>query len=116
MNASQQHMLDAYRAAQLGTRTPPAPGEHDWQTVAELRDTVRADLRFRAVVEGRPARTYRRAAVARLATRLTTRLTTGLAAAARALRTAASTGPRTPVVVRNVAPAVACTPRTADCN
>jgi hypothetical protein len=112
MNASQQYMLDVYRAAQLGTRTPPAPGRHDWQAVAELRDTVRADLRFRAVVEGRPARTYRRAAVARLATRLTT----GLAAAARALRTAASAGPRTPAAVRNAAPAIACTPRTADCN
>ncbi|MDJ0467130.1 hypothetical protein, partial [Streptomyces sp. H27-C3] len=52
MNATQQHMLDVYRAAQLGTTAPPAPGRHDWQVIREARDYGR----FRAVVEGRPVR------------------------------------------------------------
>ncbi|MEN8654972.1 hypothetical protein ABCR94_31390 [Streptomyces sp. 21So2-11] len=52
MNATQQHMLDVYRAAQLGTAAPPAPGRHDWQAVREVRDYGR----FRAGVEGRPVR------------------------------------------------------------
>ncbi|WP_093799732.1 hypothetical protein [Streptomyces sp. Wb2n-11] len=50
MNATQQHMLDAYRATRLGAPVPPAPGLNDWQAVREVRDY----WRFRAVVEGRP--------------------------------------------------------------
>ncbi|GAA1507548.1 hypothetical protein GCM10009730_09270 [Streptomyces albidochromogenes] len=38
MNATQQHMLDVYRAAQLGQPAPPAPGQGDWQVVREIRD------------------------------------------------------------------------------
>ncbi|MFI5803803.1 hypothetical protein [Streptomyces sp. NPDC051561] len=94
MNASQQHLLDAYRAAQHGTPTPPAPGRHDWQTVAELRDTVRDDLRFRAVTEGRPAHTYRRAALARTVAALMARLTAPFTSAARAPHTTAEARPR----------------------
>ncbi|WP_434594329.1 hypothetical protein [Streptomyces sp. A5-4] len=52
MNATQQHMLDVYRAAQLGTTAPPAPGRHDWQAIREVRDYGR----FGAVVEGRAVR------------------------------------------------------------
>ncbi|MGW0563400.1 hypothetical protein ACWDZ4_23035 [Streptomyces sp. NPDC003016] len=51
MNATQQHMLDAYRATRLGAPVPPAPGLNDWQVVREVRDY----RRFRAVVEGRPS-------------------------------------------------------------
>ncbi|WP_251020559.1 hypothetical protein [Streptomyces sp. ISL-98] len=64
MNAIQQHMLDVYRTAQLGGSAPPAPGEGDWQVVREVRDYQR----FRAVVEGRPARGRVRAALTRLFT------------------------------------------------
>ncbi|MFI0978459.1 hypothetical protein ACH4SP_15855 [Streptomyces sp. NPDC021093] len=105
MTASQQHMFDAYRAAQHGTPTPPAPGEHDWQAVRELRDTVRDDLRFRAVVAGQPGRSYLRAAAARLAARLRpSRIRTA------ETRTAASRT-RTAPAVRT-----ATAPRTAGCS
>ncbi|WP_433546339.1 hypothetical protein ACQPZG_15435 [Streptomyces sp. CA-294286] len=70
MTASQQHLLDAHRAARHGTRTPPAPGRHDWQAVRELGEAARDELRFRAVVAGQPGRSFLRAALARLATRL----------------------------------------------
>ncbi|MCF3121248.1 MULTISPECIES: hypothetical protein [Streptomyces] len=63
MSVTQQHMLDAYRAAQHGLPTPPAPGQHDWQVVREVREYGR----FRAVVEERPAHGRFRAALARLA-------------------------------------------------
>lgn len=62
MSITQQYLLDSYRAAQHDERTPPAPGRHDWQVLREVRDYGR----FRAVVEGRPARGRFRAAVARL--------------------------------------------------
>ncbi|MGW7414377.1 hypothetical protein [Streptomyces sp. NPDC054863] len=101
MNASQQHMFDVYRAAQHGTPAPPAPGRHDWQTVRELRDTVRDDLRFRAVVEERPGRAYLRAAFARLAARLRPSR----------IRTAVASRTRTAPAVRTTS-----TPRTAGCN
>ncbi|MEV0257963.1 hypothetical protein AB0H82_27350 [Streptomyces sp. NPDC050732] len=63
MSVTQQYLLDAYRAAQHGRPTPPAPGAHDWQAVREVRDYGR----FRAVVAERPARGRVRAALARLA-------------------------------------------------
>ncbi|MCX5207413.1 hypothetical protein OG897_39175 [Streptomyces sp. NBC_00237] len=101
MNASQQHLFDAYRAAQHGTPTPPAPGRHDWETVRELRDTVRDDLRFRAVVAERPAGAYLRAAFARLADRFRTsrfrmdRFRTDRSGARRAVQGARPARPRT---------------------
>ncbi|MFI9611483.1 hypothetical protein ACIHCM_07295 [Streptomyces sp. NPDC052023] len=52
MSITQQHLLDAYRAQQLGTPAPPAPGAHDRQVVREWRDR----REFRAVLAGRPAR------------------------------------------------------------
>lgn len=70
MNANQQHMLDLFRAAQLGDPAPPAPGRGDWQAVREFR-TWRE---FRAVVDENTAtRRARWAALLRLprpATRL----------------------------------------------
>ncbi|MGX8907519.1 hypothetical protein ACR820_20275 [Streptomyces netropsis] len=70
MNANQQHMLDLFRAAQLGEPAPPAPGRGDWQAVREFR-TWRE---FRAVVDENTAtRRARWAALLRLlrpATRL----------------------------------------------
>jgi hypothetical protein len=58
MSITQQHLLDTYRARQLGEQAPPAPGAHDWQVVRELRDR-RA---FRAVLAERPARGWIRLA------------------------------------------------------
>lgn len=43
MNANQQHMLDAYRAAQRGETAPPLPGRHDWEAIGEIRDHLRTD-------------------------------------------------------------------------
>ncbi|MET7360595.1 hypothetical protein ABZS76_19395 [Streptomyces sp. NPDC005562] len=62
MSVTQQYLLDAYRAAQHGAPTPPAPGQGDWQAVREVRDYGR----FRAVVAERPAHGRFRAALARL--------------------------------------------------
>ncbi|MGW7196926.1 hypothetical protein [Streptomyces chryseus] len=63
MNATQQHMLDVYRAAQLGHPAPPAPGQGDWQVVREVRDYQRLG----AMAAGRPPRFGRlRAALAGL--------------------------------------------------
>ncbi|MFD9068536.1 hypothetical protein [Streptomyces lasiicapitis] len=62
MSVTQQYLLDAYRAAQLGERTPPAPGTNDWQVVREVRDYGR----FNAVVHERPARGRVRGTLARL--------------------------------------------------
>ncbi|MFD7239463.1 hypothetical protein ACFWAT_29695 [Streptomyces syringium] len=63
MNATQQHMLDLFRAAQLGEPAPPAPGRGDWQAVREFR-TWRE---FRAVVDENTAtRRARWAALLRL--------------------------------------------------
>ncbi|MEU5213430.1 hypothetical protein [Streptomyces sp. NPDC020742] len=36
MNSTQQHLLDAYRAAQHDVPTPPAPGVHTVRTVREV--------------------------------------------------------------------------------
>ncbi|GGN52551.1 hypothetical protein GCM10012285_43830 [Streptomyces kronopolitis] len=46
MNASQQHLLDTYRAARRGEAAPPAPGTHSLRTAHEIRGWYR----FRAVV------------------------------------------------------------------
>ncbi|WP_370420476.1 hypothetical protein AB8O64_20310 [Streptomyces sp. QH1-20] len=63
MNATQQHMLDLFRAAQLGEPAPPAPGRGDWQAVREFR-TWRE---FQAVVDANTAtRRARWAALLRL--------------------------------------------------
>ncbi|ELS55273.1 MULTISPECIES: hypothetical protein [Streptomyces] len=51
MSITQHHLLDTYRARQLGEPVPPAPGAHDWQVVREWRD----HRQFRAAVAGRPA-------------------------------------------------------------
>ncbi|UQA93927.1 hypothetical protein [Streptomyces halobius] len=63
MNASQQHMLDAYRAAQHGETAPVLPGAATVQTAREIREW----RRFRAVVTapanrfpGRTGRAVRR--------------------------------------------------------
>lgn len=63
MSITQQYLLDSYRAAQHDERTPPAPGQHDWQVIREVRDYGR----FQAVIEERPAHGWVRAALARLA-------------------------------------------------
>ncbi|MEV3872211.1 hypothetical protein [Streptomyces sp. NPDC049906] len=62
MSITQQYALDLYRARRRGEAPPPAPGRHDWRTVAELREYGR----FHAVVTGRPARRRWRAALSRL--------------------------------------------------
>lgn len=64
MNATQQHMLDVYRAARLGAPVPPAPGLNDWQVVREIRDYHR----FGAAAETRPARGRIRTTLANLFT------------------------------------------------
>lgn len=46
MNASQQHLLDTYRAARRGEAAPPAPGTHTVRTAHEIRRW----FRFRTVV------------------------------------------------------------------
>lgn len=46
MNASQQHLLDTYRAARRAEAAPPAPGTHTLRTAHEIRGWYR----FRAVV------------------------------------------------------------------
>ncbi|GHH25984.1 hypothetical protein [Streptomyces lanatus] len=51
MSITQHHLLDTYRARQLGEAAPPAPGAHDWQVMREIRD----HRQFSAVVAGRPA-------------------------------------------------------------
>ncbi|TDT20963.1 hypothetical protein EV562_1248 [Streptomyces sp. BK208] len=51
MSITQQYLLDAYRARQLGEPVPPAPGAHDLRLVREWHGR----RRFRAVLAGRPA-------------------------------------------------------------
>ncbi|MDH6127400.1 hypothetical protein [Kitasatospora sp. GP82] len=51
MNATQQHMLDLYRASQHRALPPPPPGAGEWQAVREFR-TLRD---FRAVVDEKAA-------------------------------------------------------------
>ncbi|MFB9522677.1 hypothetical protein [Streptomyces cremeus] len=126
MTASQQHLLDAYRAAQHGAPVPPAPGRHDWQTVRELRDTVREDLRFRAVVAERPAGAYLRAALTRIADRFRTVRTrpadgvrtarTTPADGVRTARTGPADGARTLRTGSAAPTAPSARARTADCN
>ncbi|WP_432194104.1 hypothetical protein [Streptomyces sp. bgisy027] len=61
MSITQHHLLDTYRARQLGEPVPPAPGAHDWQVMREIRE----HRQFKAVVAGRPARGRIRHALAR---------------------------------------------------
>ncbi|MET9141915.1 hypothetical protein [Streptomyces parvulus] len=49
MSSTQQYLLDAYRARQLGE---PAPGTHESRVVREWRER----RRFRAVLAGRRLR------------------------------------------------------------
>ncbi|WP_326694294.1 hypothetical protein [Streptomyces sp. NBC_01766] len=42
MNANQQHMFDAYRAAQRGELAPPLPGKHDWEAIGEMARMARS--------------------------------------------------------------------------
>ncbi|MFE9405844.1 hypothetical protein ACFYNY_29535 [Streptomyces sp. NPDC006530] len=62
MDAMQQHMIDRYRAARLGTPAPPVPGTHDVATLRGIRDR----RRFEAVLAGRLATGRVRAALAHL--------------------------------------------------
>ncbi|MGX2996506.1 hypothetical protein JNUCC64_19900 [Streptomyces sp. JNUCC 64] len=62
MSITQQYALDLYRARRNGEPYPPAPGRHDWRTVAELREYAR----FHAVIKERPARRRWRTALAAL--------------------------------------------------
>ncbi|MCX5387972.1 hypothetical protein [Streptomyces sp. NBC_00083] len=62
MDAMQQHMIDNYRAARLGTPAPPLPGTHDVAVLRDLRDY----RRFEAVLDGRLATGRLRAALAHL--------------------------------------------------
>ncbi|WP_251018618.1 hypothetical protein [Streptomyces sp. ISL-11] len=63
MDATQQHLLDLYRASQHHDPAPPAPGEGEWRLAREFR-TWRE---FQAVVAGRtPGTGTRRAALLRL--------------------------------------------------
>ncbi|WP_198944152.1 hypothetical protein [Streptomyces sp. CB03234] len=41
MDAMQQHMLDAYRAAQRGEAPPPPPGRDDLAALRVARDHLR---------------------------------------------------------------------------
>ncbi|WP_344960904.1 hypothetical protein [Streptomyces thioluteus] len=52
MNATQQHMLDSYRALQQGVPVPPAPGTDEIRTVREIF----AWREFRRVLAGRVVR------------------------------------------------------------
>ncbi|MFE0047125.1 hypothetical protein [Streptomyces albireticuli] len=62
MDATQQHLLDLYRAAQHGDPAPPAPGTGERALARE----VRTRREFRAVVDRRAAerRARRRALLA----------------------------------------------------
>ncbi|MFI5621008.1 hypothetical protein [Streptomyces sp. NPDC051567] len=62
MTAIEQYLIDTYRASGQGAPMPPPPGRDD---LAVLR-AVRSYARFRAVLEGRPARHPWRAALRRL--------------------------------------------------
>ncbi|MFE3630395.1 hypothetical protein [Streptomyces goshikiensis] len=62
MTAIEQYLIDTYRAAQHASPMPPLPGEHD---MAAFR-AARARVRFRAVLDGRPARHPWTAALRRL--------------------------------------------------
>ncbi|MEU9609397.1 hypothetical protein [Streptomyces sp. NPDC048057] len=57
MNAMHQHMIDAYRAVQHGTRVPPQPGRHDWQAARELTSQALARPRPRRPGPGGRLRT-----------------------------------------------------------
>ncbi|QHC26152.1 hypothetical protein [Streptomyces sp. GS7] len=46
MNATQQHLLDTYRAAQQGQAAPPAPGAATVRVVREIQQW----RRFQAIV------------------------------------------------------------------
>ncbi|MFF4578338.1 hypothetical protein [Streptomyces sp. NPDC001389] len=50
MTATEQYLLDTYRATRHGTRVPPPPGRDD---VAVLR-SIRTAAQFEAAVSGAP--------------------------------------------------------------
>ncbi|MFE2358775.1 hypothetical protein [Streptomyces parvulus] len=52
MSITQQYLLDAHRARQLGEPVPPAPGTHELRVLRAWWER----RRFRAVLAGRPAR------------------------------------------------------------
>ncbi|MFE3328307.1 hypothetical protein [Streptomyces sp. NPDC059176] len=62
MDAIQQHMIDAYRAAQHGELAPPLPGRHDLSVLKPVRE----HQRFVRVLDGCPVRPSLRTALARL--------------------------------------------------
>lgn len=67
MNASQQHMLDAYRAAQHGEAAPVLPGAGTVTTTREIREWRRVPAVVTAPSDrltGRMGRAVRRMAAA----------------------------------------------------
>ncbi|MFF4699774.1 hypothetical protein [Streptomyces chattanoogensis] len=56
MNASQQHMFDAYRAAQRGEAAPVAPGAETVRTIREIQQW----RRFQAIVTDPAERLWER--------------------------------------------------------
>ncbi|MEV0266689.1 hypothetical protein AB0I49_35815 [Streptomyces sp. NPDC050617] len=79
MDAIQQHMFDAYRAARSGEPAPPAPGAGDLRAVREARRW----REFVAVVDERAASRRARARARRAALVRFLRLGGGRAVAAR---------------------------------
>ncbi|MGI5470116.1 hypothetical protein [Streptomyces sp. CA-132043] len=59
MNAMQQHMIDAYRAAQRGEAAPPLPGAGDVRALRALRDWRRFEAVVTAPADRLPARLRR---------------------------------------------------------
>ncbi|MEU6113595.1 hypothetical protein ABZ840_03335 [Streptomyces sp. NPDC047117] len=59
MNAMQQHMLDAYRAAQRGETAPPLPGTGDVRALRAVRDRRRFEAVVTAPADRLPARLRR---------------------------------------------------------
>ncbi|MFF8374027.1 hypothetical protein ACF05W_35265 [Streptomyces lydicus] len=60
MNATQQHLLDTYRAARRAESAPPAPGAHTFRTFRDL-------LRWRRSRTADPEQTPRTAPAVRTA-------------------------------------------------
>ncbi|WP_346099901.1 hypothetical protein [Streptomyces olivaceiscleroticus] len=59
MNAMQQHMIDAYRAAQRGEAAPPLPGTGDVRALRAVRDLRRFQAVVTAPADRLPARLRR---------------------------------------------------------
>lgn len=55
----QQHMIDAYRAAQRGEAAPPLPGTGDVQALRAVRDWRRFEAVVTAPADRLPARLLR---------------------------------------------------------